>query len=212
VTTTRPLSNLALAMMALPVILGAWLCYVRPERAWVWVFGMFFLPVLWLAIKATGQAFGKTTVAAMTMCGENIPESRKTLSGAMIFASLLIAVALGARLADALGLMEGTWAQAIINRATNVFVGGYLVFHGNRLPKILTPVWSARCDSATMQTLRRRTGWAYVLAGLAFTLLWLALPVHLARPIGMAVIVAGVLVPSVIMLVSVNRRAKPLER
>ena len=60
---------------------------------------------------------------------------------------------------------------------------------------MLTPLSDIRCDPATLQTLRRRTGWAYVLAGFAYTVLWLVLPVHLAVPVGIAVIVAGILVP-----------------
>jgi len=197
-TITRPLSNLALATMALPVVVGSALCYVSPEKAGIWAIDMFVLPVLWVGMKAAGKTFGLPVACAAMMEGEKAADARKALSGAMIFASLLIAMSLGAQLAGALGLIDAASAHPTIDRILNVLVGGYLVFHGNRLPKILTP--SVRCDPALMQTLRRRTGWAYVVAGFTLAVIWLALPAHLARPVGMAAIVGGVLLPSLIMM------------
>ena len=207
-TITRPLSNLALATMALPVVVGTALCYVSPEKAGTWAIGMFFLPVLWLTIKAAGKTFGLPVACAAMMEGEKAGDARKALSGSMIFASLLIAMTLSARLAEAFGLIDASSAHPTTDRIVNVFVGGYLVFHGNRLPKILTP--SVRCDPALMQTLRRRTGWAYVVGGFTLAVIWLALPAHLARPLGMAAIVGGVLLPSLIMMwFYMKRRGAP---
>jgi hypothetical protein len=210
-TVTRPLSNLALAMMALPAILGAPLLYLRPEGAWAWAVAMFLLPVVWFGLRTAGKAFGNTSVRARMMLPERAGDARKAMSGAMIFASLMLAVPLGARLAGALGLIEDAWAHEIADRAANVFIGGYLVFHGNRLPKILLPsVW---CDAAIMQTLRRRTGWAYVLSGFALAAVWLILPVHLAQLVGMAVVAVGVLLPSVVMMLFyATRRPQPQNR
>jgi hypothetical protein len=177
-STNRALSNLALAMMALPVTLGAALCYVRPDRAWACAIAMLVLPAAWVIKTRFKNA-----------------EGRRRLSYAMIVSSLVIAVPLGTSLAAALGLIDGPTVPAIGDRLINVLAGLCIVFLGNQLPKMQTPLSDAACDAATVQRARRRTGWAHVLAGLAFAVLWLVLPVQLARPIGIAVIVAGILVP-----------------
>jgi hypothetical protein len=57
-----------------------------------------------------------------------------------------------------------------------------------------------------MQTVRRRTGLAYILAGLAFVLGWLVLSARLAQPVGFAIIAAGIFTPTVIMHGYAKRR------
>ena len=177
-STNRALSRLAVAMTALPVILGAALCYVRPDRAWVCAMCMLVLPAAWALKTRLGSADAGTRI-----------------SYAMIVSSLVISVPLGTSLAAALGLIDGPTVHALGDRLTNVLAGLCIVLLGNQLPKMLTPVSGARCDAATLQSVRRRMGWAQVLAGLTFAVLWLVLPISLARPIGIAVIVAGILVP-----------------
>jgi hypothetical protein len=198
-TANRTLSNLAVAMMGLPVILGISLCYLRAERTGLWVAAMLFLPVSWLGIKAVPKALRTTMLGTILMPLENTADARKAISSAMIFASLIAAMPMGAKLANALGLIDESLAAAIAARWMSVLAGGYLILRGNRLPKILTPLPDIRCDPATMQSLQRRTGWAYVLAGFTFTLVWLVLPVHLAQPIGMGIIAVGILVPTFIL-------------
>jgi hypothetical protein len=185
-TANRTLSKLVLPMMALPVILGAALFYLRPQDARTWAIAMIVLPAAGL-------------VRAKVMRTENTVEAQKAISGALIFVSMLVSVTLAAPLAAALGLIDDALAHKIAIRAASVFAGVFLVLRGNRLPKMLTPLADTRCDPATMQTLQRRTGWAYVLAGFTITVLWIVLPVHLAAPIGAAVIVAGILAPTIIM-------------
>jgi hypothetical protein len=181
-STNRALSNVAVAMMALPVIIAAALCYLRPDRAWAYAICMLFLPAAW-ALKTRFKN----------------AEARKRISYAMIVSSLVISVPLATSLAAALGLIDGPTVHAIGDRVANVLAGLCIVFLGNQLPKMLPPLSDASCDAATIQSVRRRTGWAHVLAGLAFAVLWLVLPVPLARPIGIAVIVAGILVPWAVM-------------
>jgi hypothetical protein len=126
-------------------------------------------------------------------------DTGRRLSYAVIFSSLVLSVPLGTSLATALGLSNDPAVRALGDRLTNVLAGLFLVFLGNQLPKMLPAQSDAACDAATLQSVRRRTGWAHVLAGLAFTVLWLVLPVPLARPIGIAVLVAGILVPAAVM-------------
>jgi hypothetical protein len=181
-STNRALSTLAVAMMALPVILGAALCYLRPDRAWLCAICMLVLPAAWVL---------KTRF-------KNI-DARRRISYAMIFSSLVITIQLGASLAAALGLIDEPTVHAIGDRLTNVLAGLCVMFLGNQLPKMLAPLPEAPCDAATMQSVRRRIGWTHVLSGLALAVLWLVFPVQLARPIGIAIIVAGILVPSTVM-------------
>jgi hypothetical protein len=196
-TTNRNLSNPALVMMGLPVLLGAPLCYLRPGEVWAWVAGMFIVPVVWLGIKAARKVFGNAAIP--TKHDRSPADTRKAVSGAVILASLLLSASLAAPLAAALGLIDESLARAIASRGVYVFVGWYFVLRGNRLPKMLTPLSDTRCDPARLQTLQRCTGWSYVLAGFALAVVWLLLPVHLAQPIGMAIIAVGVLLPTFIL-------------
>jgi len=197
--TKQPaLSSLALTAMALPVIAGAWLCFVRPERAGLWVLAMLFVPAVRLGIRTASRALGTTRIGAAILPARTV-DAQKMLSGAIVVASLVVALPLAANLADALGLIDASGAHAIATRWTNVLAGGYFVFHGNRLPKILTPLSGARHDLATMQTVQFRTGRLYVLAGSAYAVVWLVLPAHLAQPYGLAIMVTGILVPSAIL-------------
>jgi hypothetical protein len=181
-STNRALAKLAVAMMALPVIFGAALWYLRPDRAWLCIICMLVLPAAW-ALKARFKH----------------AEARSRILYAMIFSGLVITIQLRVSLAAALGLVEEPTVHALGDRLTNVLAGLFVVFLGNQLPKMLTPLSGARWDAATIQSVRRRIGWTHVLSGLALVVVWLLLPVPLARPIGIAVIVAGILVPSAVM-------------
>lgn len=196
-TPNRTAANFAVATMALPVVFGACLCFLRPEASWAWVTVMLIVPVSWLGIKAAGDRLGPVGTIVFP---------RSVTAGAMIFASLLLAVSLGAPLAAALGLIDTSLAHLIGSRGVYVLAGCYFILRGNRLPKVLTPLADVQCDPATMQTVQRRTGWAYVLAGITLAVLWLVLPVHLAQPIGITVVVAGILVPTFIMRAYAKRR------
>jgi hypothetical protein len=180
--TNRTLSDLAVAMMALPFVLGTALCYLRPDRAWIWAIGMLLLPAAW-AMKARLKN----------------ADARKRVCYAVIFSSVAISISLGSSLAAALGLIDEPTVRAIGDRLTNVLAGLFLVFLGNQLPKMLPPLPHAPRDAATIQSVRRRIGWTHVLSGLALAILWLVLPVQLARPIGIAIIVVGILVPAAVM-------------
>ena len=198
-TSNPTLSKLALAMMALPALLGALLCLVRPQGAWLWIIAMLAAPAAWLVVKTASKIFGNITLGGMLRGPDHQADTRKALSSAMIFTCWIIALPMGAKLAEAFGLIDHSLANAVATRWTNILFGGYLVLKGNHLPKILTPWSDLRCDPSTMQTLQRRTSLIFVLAGLAYVFLWLVLPTPLAEPIGLAVIAAGILAPSVVI-------------
>jgi hypothetical protein len=109
----------------------------------------------------------------------------------IVFAALIMATALGARLAYALGAI----ADADLSRRwPMVLIGVYFVFTGNALPKTLTPLTALRCDPARVQTVQRWAGWTWVLSGLTVAGAWLTLPLDLANALSVAAIGGGVLV------------------
>lgn len=196
-TTNRNRSNFAWVTRALPVMIGAPLCYLRPDRAGAWVAGMFIVPLSCLGIMAVRDRLPPVGTVVLP---KTIPD------GAIIFASLLLSVSLGAALAAELGLIDHSLSRLIGSRAVYALVGCYFVIRGNRLPKMLTPLSATACDPTNLQALQRRTGWAYMLAGLTIAFAWVALPLHLAQPIGMAVIAVGILAPTFILRAHANRR------
>jgi hypothetical protein len=209
-TSNRTFAKLAPAMMALPVIVGVPLCFLRPDRAWLWIFAMLVLPIAWFGIRGISRSIGKTTVGALITTSANPDDAQKAASSAIVIASLIIGIALGAELADSMRWIDAPLAHAILTRWINVLAGCYFVIRGNHLPKALTPLADIRCGPATMQILQRRTGWTYVLGGVAFAGVWLLLPEHLAQPTGIAIIFAGILVPTFIMRYYASRRTELL--
>src|ERR1700733_4307518 len=140
-STNRTLSNLAVAMIALPVIVAAPLSYLRPDRAWIGAICILFLPAAWVLKTRFKNA-----------------DARRRISYAMIFSSLVITIQLGASLAGALGLIDEPAVHAIGDRLTNVLAGLCVMFLGNQLPKMLTPLPDAPFEAATLQSVRRRIG------------------------------------------------------
>jgi hypothetical protein len=76
-------------------------------------------------------------------------------------------------------------------RLAMAVAGAFFVFTGNALPKTLTPLSARQCGEATSQALQRFMGWTWVLMGLAFSAVWLALPIDAAEPVSVAVIATG---------------------
>ena len=95
----------------------------------------------------------------------------------LIYAGLIIAVASGAKIAAAHGLLGSEWPA----RAMMAVIGAFLMATGNAIPKTLTPLSACSYDPATLQRLQRQAGWSFTLAGLGLAVGWLALPVPLAN-------------------------------
>ena len=109
----------------------------------------------------------------------------------LVFAASIMAAALAATLAHALGAV----GDPMLARRMPMVVGGaYLVVAGNAIPKRLTPLSSLRCDPATAQAVQRVAGWTWVLSGLTVAGVWLTAPPPVAQPMSVAAILGGVLV------------------
>jgi hypothetical protein len=71
------------------------------------------------------------------------------------------------------------------SRLMGVLMGGLVVVYANAAPKSLTPLSRMRCNVATEQALRRFTGWALTIGGLAYALIWVVAPLESANMLAM---------------------------
>jgi hypothetical protein len=97
---------------------------------------------------------------------------------------------MAAKLASTLGV----GGDELPHRVSMIIVGGYLVVTGNALPKTLRPLSTLGCDGSKLQAFQRLAGWTWVLTGLALAGAWLVLPLDLAKPVSIVLIVAGVVI------------------
>jgi hypothetical protein len=154
--------------------------YLQPQRAVAWVAALAFLGVMALALLGAARLSG---TAPASRAGES-------LRSGVAFGSLILVCSLGARLLAALGAVG---SEELSRRVSMAILGAFLVFSGNGLPKMLTPLADLRCDPARVQALQRRAGWTFVLSGLAFSLAWLVLPIAVAEPVSLCVLLGGTL-------------------
>ena len=160
-------------LLALSAALAGANWFVRPERAAAW-------------------AVELAVVGGLAVVFVSVARSRSgdAIRRAIVFAGLMLAIALSVKLAAALG---ATAHDDLAERATMVILGAFIVVTGNALPKTLTPLSVLRCDAARAQTFHRFAGWAWVLSGLALSVAWLALPVGIAQVLTLVLLPACML-------------------
>lgn len=175
---TNPISyRTAAILLVLGAILTAGNWYLRPERAAVWA----MIATLFTAMAAA-------LLFVLRRPEEELARQRvrESIVSATIFAGMIMIVSLSAKLATALGLLDNS---DFSHRATMVFLGMFFVVTGNSMPKTLTPLSALRCDASKVQTFQRFAGWMWVLTGLGFSLAWLVLPLGLAKPVSVTLMV-----------------------
>ena len=116
--------------------------------------------------------------------------SMRSAVGAIAVASATVAVAVGLRVANAYGMAIDHETRT---RIVTAMFGLVVVWSGNMMPKTLTPLAQLRCDPAHYQARVRRAGWAFVLAGLGWSLSWLLLSMPAAMPMAMLLLMFGTL-------------------
>ncbi len=104
----------------------------------------------------------------------------KDIKVALIWAAIMIPVALAAKFAHAHGYISSDAVLRVV--AMN---GLYVAYLGNALPKAAVP-------HALAQKVRRFGGWSLFLSGLVFTGLWLFAPIPAATVFGSGAILSGV--------------------
>lgn len=108
----------------------------------------------------------------------------------LVFAGLMLACTLLPKFATALGAIADA---DVSRRVTMAILGIFFVFMGNAFPKMLTPLSQLTCDPAKVQAFQRFTGWTWVLTGFPFAFVWLVLPLDVAKPLSMLILLSGML-------------------
>ncbi len=124
---------------------------------------------------------------------------RETIAGLASGVAMALVV-LGAAFLRKLGLIDG----ALVTRVGCGITGVWMVWYGNRLPKIALPLPRGCAGRA-----RRVSAWSMVLSGLLYAALWIFAPIPVATVGGVAVVLAGIVV-TLAYCMRVGRRARPL--
>lgn len=180
--TAKPISNyLASALLGLSTVLAAANWYLKPERAVAWAIALGLLGCMALAFLL---------VIRRSKHEPAEPRSDESVRSGIVWAGLIVAASLAAKLATALG---AAGSADLFERMMMATLGACVVFTGNTIPKTLTPLPALEQDAARVQALRRFAGWTWVLTGLAFAIAWLALPVDLAEHLSFVLLPGGML-------------------
>lgn len=107
----------------------------------------------------------------------------REITGSLIWAGGLIAVALGASLARQQGYVDGDTVTRIVLGLTGLMIAWY----GNRMPKTFVP-------DVQIRQAKRVGGWALALSGLVYAGLWAFAPMSVALIGGCGAIIAGMAV------------------
>jgi|SRR5579863_3607245 len=179
-TATQSLSfRLASSLLATSALLAVWNWYVQPQRASAWAVTLAMIAIMMLA-----------TLAGRRSKSEASRRAADGITMGIVFAGLMLASSLGLKLAAALG---ATGHPDLAQRMLMVILGAFFTVTGNALPKTLTPL-AAKCDGARVQAFQRLAGWTWVLTGLTFAMAWLALPLDLAQPVSLVLLLGGMLI------------------
>jgi hypothetical protein len=164
---------MSLAIVGLLVVtaLALMLALMSPDRLWAALTGGLTLPFLW------GTA-------------ELLTKGDKTgIRFAVAVAALVMAIALGAKVAVAAGLLapDNELGRTLFGVASGLVLAAY----GNRIPKLLQR-YDPTIDSARRQAFQREAAWVFVITGLASAAAWLALPGDSARFWATLILAVGV--------------------
>ena len=183
--TTKPISHfLAPALLVLSTLLAAANWVLQPARAGAWAATLAFLGCMVVALLFAQRRTGNE---AQRRAGDAIRH-------AVVFAGLMLAIPLSMRLGTALGVLHDA---DLSRRTTMVLMGAFIAFTGNAMPKTLTPLSALQCDAAKVQAFQRFAGWTWVLTGVAYAILWLVLPLGLAKPVSVVLLMTGMLAVAV---------------
>lgn len=105
---------------------------------------------------------------------------KKELMFGLVWAGVLVALALGASLARRVGYVDGETANRLVTGMNGLMVAWF----GNRIPKAVAP-------KSCVRRAARVGGWAMVLSGLAYAALWAFAPIPFATSAGSVAVAAG---------------------
>lgn len=179
--TTKTVSNyITAAVLWLIAALAIANWYLRPGRAAAWATIVVLAGCVFMAL-----------VASQRLKDVSGWKSESSIQGGIVIAGVFLVIALSSKLAAAFGLNNQTdlgW------RATMATAGAFLMIRGNAMPKKVTPLSRFGSDAARVQTMRRFTGWIWVLTGLALMVPWLVLSTALANTVTFFLLPSAILV------------------
>ena len=115
----------------------------------------------------------------------------KAIRTAVVMAGAMLVSSAALVLMRKLGAIDHEMSTRLLSASFGLMVA----FQGNAIPKTLTALRADRDREARAQACRRRTGWTFLIAGLGYSAVWLLLPLPLAVPVSMAVLVIGIAGP-----------------
>lgn len=188
----------ALTAAGMVLVLANW--YAKPELALAWTAPLGMFAVMFAALRLSRRAVRRRAAATAR-------RSPDWISTAVVFAALMMGIALVLTLARTYGVVDDI---DVARRSTGVLIGAFLVMLGNVMPKNLPPLSSTRCDGARQLAFHRLAGWAWVLCGLGSAIAWLALSIDAAE-IATTVLVVAVIVVTIVQIVRLRgpRKEQP---
>ncbi len=183
----------ALLALGVTLALANWSLTPGRSRSWVITLGVLVFLVVPLVIAKRLRSRGV------------LNPSTDQISIGVGFAALIMVIALSGTLLQVLGVIDD---QSLARRLTMALVGVVLAMIGNATPKRLTPLSALGCDGARNQAFQRFTGWTWFMAGLTYAMVWLVMPLDVAKPLSVVVVVAGMLLVATQMIRMVRRHRR----
>jgi hypothetical protein len=165
--------GMAVVTVAAVEALAIALFLLVPEKREYWIIAALTMPILWAG-------------------AELLNRGNATLRLSVSYAAITLAVAEALAIARAIGAIAPD-DESYALRALGIFCGLVIVFYGNMVPKKGACVDPASPDAGRRQALQRYSGWVFVLAGLANTLIWVLAPIKQAALWSMVPLAIGVL-------------------
>ncbi len=165
----------AMAVAVLAILFGgaAWL--LDPANGLKWSIAMF---------APTAALAGLEAIRHSRFAACETPQAMRLAKFMLVGASSILVVGLALSVGDLVGVFEDG-DRGFRRRVMGVMFGGLMAAYGNRIPKLLTPLDANACEPVRQQARQRFAGRVLVLAGLAYALYWLTLPVDLADTLAM---------------------------
>ncbi len=177
--THKQLHTITAIMTLLVISLAATNWYFKPEHADDWLVAMAAMPVFWLIVMFS--------LSRRRLASQSEVE-RRYIFGSIIVAGTVLSGALGIKLIETLTNVD----MNPFERFWGIGMGALVVISGNILPKILSPLVEQHCSPAKTQSLQRFAGWSFVLAGIAYAIVWIVLPVAQAGSVATLILFTSV--------------------
>jgi hypothetical protein len=149
---------------------------LKPEQASHWMVAMAAMAVIWLVAALVGEVWSKSE------------SMKRYIAMSATLAGVILAVALGTAIFD----VGGSAGHVLRARVSGIVAGLVLCVIGNGGPKVTEALKPGCFSTAESMAAKRFTGWTFVVAGLAYALLWGLAPLPVAEAAAIP-LVAGAL-------------------